>query len=260
MGIRYGQHFLTDQSVVSEIIGRFNPSGPIIEVGPGRGALTHFLLKRPNPLMVIEIDSVLQDYWQKRALKLPQLHVMERDVLSFDWNEWNAWHPGPFAIISNLPYEISGPFLIRLAKHTHLWTECLLMLQLEIVRKVLAEPGHHEYGRLSVQMQRHCYLEALDVIPPTAFSPPPRVQSQLLALKPRKDTYDVSCEIVWDEMLRLAFCHRRQMIRRTFKAFNVDWEFIGLDGALRPENLSVTDWVKLSNYLKVLGMMDSLSL
>lgn len=249
MGARFGQHFLTDQDVVSDILQQFQPIGPVIEVGPGKGALTHFLLQRPNPLMVIEIDTALQYFWQKRAESVSNLHVKACDVLSFDWNELESWLPSPFAIISNLPYEISGPFLIRLAKHTHLWSEAVLMLQLEIVSKVIAMPGSHDYGRLSVQMQRHCYLDPGRIVLPDSFSPPPRVYSQLLSLKPRTDVAVVNCELVWDVMLREAFCHRRQMIRRTFRDQNVDWVSIGLDGTMRPENLDVSAWVRLANVL-----------
>lgn len=254
MGKKFGQHFLTDQQVVSGIMSNFNPSGPVIEVGPGKGALTHFLLKRPNPLLVVEIDNELQVHWQKRSEEIEHLQVLAKDVLSFDWNEWTQWQQGPFAIISNLPYEISGPFLIRLAKNTHLWHECLLMLQYEIVQKVIAKPGTSHCGRLSVQLQRHCHVHAGDMIAPSSFSPPPRVNSQLLMLKPRAEIEHVDCETTWDNMLRIAFCSRRQMLRRTFKPYDVLWDDLSIDGCQRPENLSVSDWVRLCNYLSVKGL------
>lgn len=250
MGQRFGQHFLKDKALIQDIIKNFNPSGPIIEIGPGLGALTYTLLALNNPLWVIEIDHALQTLWDNKRIDYPHLSVIKSDVLAMDWEQWRTWHNEPFNIISNLPYEISGPFLIRLAKHTHVWSQTTLLLQKDIVQKVLAMPSQHNYGRLSVQVQRYCDLIPGRTVAPGAFQPPPKVMSQFLHLTPKKNILKVPSEALWDDMLRMAFSHRRQMLRRIFKDYPIDWQYIGIDPTVRPENLSVEQWVHVSYALE----------
>ena len=253
MGARFGQHFLCDANIINHIITQFNPTGPIIEIGPGRGALTNHLLRKKLPLWVIEIDREYQSYWQQQIPQHPQLTVISSDVLELDWSQFNSWHHDSFQIISNLPYEISGPFLVRLAQQKFNWSNALIMLQQEMVQKVIAVPGKHAYGRLSVQLQRHCHLQPGRVIAATAFKPAPKVVSQLLSLQPRLEKITVPNEAVWDEMLRLAFCHRRQMLRRIFKEYSIPWTDIMISETSRPENLTVSDWGLLSYALHDAG-------
>jgi 16S rRNA (adenine1518-N6/adenine1519-N6)-dimethyltransferase len=246
VGQRFGQHFLKDQSIIRDLIRAFDPSGPVIEIGPGKGALTYPLLDTHKPLWVIEIDSVLQEHWDQERGHHPQLQVIKGDVLAYDWMEWGRWSSEKFSIISNLPYEISGPFLVRLAQHHILWSKAVILLQQEIVQKVLSSPSHHNYGRLSVQVQRYCNVKAGRIVTPGAFQPPPKVMSQFLWLTPRNDIPSVPSEALWDDLLREAFCHRRQMMRRIFKRYPVDWEGIEIDPTARPENLGVDAWVRFT--------------
>lgn len=245
MGARYGQHFLVDDAVVAEIIADCPSTHPIIEIGPGSGALTHSLLGAGVPLLLIEIDSKWHSHWENYRDTHPHLSVIRADVLTVSWEDIRRWQAPPYTIVSNLPYEISGPFLIRLARAWGLWGRAVLMLQEEIVQKLLAAPGSRAYGRLSIQVQRYCDVVAGQKVPPSSFSPPPKVDSQCVLLYPKKDPIQVPCERVWEEMLATAFSRKRQMLRRIFKAKKIDWDALGIDATQRPEDLDLAAWARL---------------
>lgn len=249
MGAKFGQHFLIDDQIISHIVDSCDMQQPLVEVGPGRGALTLHFLKHAKAILLIEVDKDLQKYWSLKLSSYPHAKLLCADVLDLDWQEWVSWAQGKVNVVSNLPYEISGPFLIRLASNTELWNKALLMLQYEIVQKLISSPSNSNYSRLSVQLQRHCNIEELMIVYPSSFAPPPKVDSQLVMLSPKDIKYNVKSEACWEYILRYAFSHKRQMLRRIFKKYSIKWDELCIQDTDRPSDLSVEKWVSLCNYL-----------
>ncbi|AFN36367.1 16S rRNA (adenine(1518)-N(6)/adenine(1519)-N(6))-dimethyltransferase RsmA [Taylorella equigenitalis] len=244
---RFGQHFLTDQSVPDEIVRKLslNASDCVVEIGPGLSALTNVLLSKLNHLYVIEIDRDL-------AAKLRKTHdeskltVIESDVLDVDFSIF----PTPLRIVGNLPYNISSPILFHLLKYADSVVDQHFMLQKEVVDRMVAKPGSSEYGRLSVMLQERYKMHSILDVPPEAFTPPPKVDSAVVKMlplasdRPKPKSYDVFSKVV-----QQAFSQRRKMLRGVLKSYDIDWEFLNINEALRAEDLGVDDYIKLSDFI-----------
>jgi 16S rRNA (adenine1518-N6/adenine1519-N6)-dimethyltransferase len=220
---RFGQHFLVDQSMIERIVAEIDPrrGERIVEIGPGLGALTRPLLARCGALTVIEIDRDLAGRWRETA----GVAVVEADVLQVDFAAlaaaWPALAPDAtesagLRIVGNLPYNISSPILFHLLPVAASIRDQHLMLQHEVVERIVAEPGGGEYGRLSVMLQWRYQVEPLLEVPPDAFDPPPRVDSAVVRMVPRR-TADIDATIapVLEQLVAVAFSQRRKLLRHT---------------------------------------------
>jgi 16S rRNA (adenine1518-N6/adenine1519-N6)-dimethyltransferase len=209
---RFGQHFLGDAAVVAAIVDAVapRPGQALVEIGPGLGALTAPLLARCGALSVIELDRDLAARLRQR----PGLAVIEADVLRVDFAALARAGGQPLRIVGNLPYNISTPILFHLLDAAAHWRDAHLMLQKEVVTRMAAAPGGRNYGRLSVMLQWRCRIEPLFEVPPSAFEPPPRVDSALVRLRPLATPPAVD-ERLLGELVTLAFSQRRKLLRHT---------------------------------------------
>jgi 16S rRNA (adenine1518-N6/adenine1519-N6)-dimethyltransferase len=250
---RFGQHFLNDSQVIQRLIDVIAPKTGqhIVEIGPGQGALTIPVLAKMGKLDVVELDRDLIPILTLRCKEHGTLRVHQADALEFDFSSLE--HPsGLLRIIGNLPYNISTPLLFHLLEYAAEIQDMHFMLQKEVVQRLAATVGNSHYGRLSIMVQYHCDVIALFDVPPEAFTPPPKVESSVVRLIPHK-TIDFFAKDYkhFADVVRQAFNQRRKTLRNCLKTFmnDNDWAMSGINPQLRPEQLSVKDYVKLSNAL-----------
>jgi len=247
---RFGQHFLHDPGIIRRIIDAIAPAPGerLVEVGPGRGALTWGLLARAGALDVIEIDRDLARSLAADPRAEDRLHVHVENVLHTDFFALRGDGP-PLRIVGNLPYNISTPLLFRLLQQHAAVGDMYFMLQKEVVDRMAAQPGGKEYGRLTVMLAAHAEVEALFDVGPGAFQPRPKVWSAIVRLRP---TPAPRFEIGDDGMLRMlvtaAFSHRRKTLRNGLKTLlsAEDIEACGIDPQLRPETLAPAQFGQLA--------------
>jgi 16S rRNA (adenine1518-N6/adenine1519-N6)-dimethyltransferase len=247
---RFGQHFLTDQAVIADIVAaiRPQPGDAMVEIGPGLGALTAPLAAVLRHLHVIEIDRDIAA--RLRQSYPPQrLSVHEGDVLEFDFSEL----PRELRVVGNLPYNISTPLLFHLARYAERIRDMHFMLQKEVVERMVATPGGRDYGRLSVMLQYRFEMELLLEVAPGAFSPPPQVESAVVRMHPRpRAQLNAASEQALEQVVRGAFAQRRKTLRNSLAGLLAagDYAALGIAPGLRAENLAVADFVAISNYLE----------
>lgn len=250
---RFGQNFLRDPVITRAIIAAIAPQADqhLLEVGPGNGELTRWLVDRVQHLDAVEIDRDLIAALLPLTVKKSNFSLHNADILGFDLNALKA-EPGTLRVIGNLPYNISTPLLFHLLNYKILICDIHVMLQAEVVERIVAQPGRHAYGRLTVMLQYHCQVKKLFVIPPTAFNPVPQVDSALIRLTPYATLPTVAQDYtVFTDIVRLAFSQRRKMLRNTLKS-RLDASALrdlAISPMARAEELSVKDYVKISDYL-----------
>ncbi len=247
---RLGQHFLHDAGVISRIVNAIQPGAgaPLVEIGPGRGALTRALLASGQPVSVIEVDRDLVAHLTRELGAAGTLQIYEADALEFDFHCFGR----PVRVVGNLPYNISTPLLFHLLDQVDCIEQMLFMLQKEVVDRICATPGGREYGRLTVMVQARCAVERLFNVGSGAFHPPPRVESALVRLIPRPDfVQTIRDPGLFSDLVRGAFQQRRKMLRNALRAVIADpgpvLERQRLDGAARPETLTVAQFIALAN-------------
>jgi 16S rRNA (adenine1518-N6/adenine1519-N6)-dimethyltransferase len=229
---RFGQHFLHDPRVLARIVDAVAPSREdfIVEIGPGEGALTRPLLARSERIQVVELDRDLAARFDD-----PRIAVYQADALELDFGRFAAG----MRIVGNLPYNISTPLLFHLARFADKVRDMHFMLQLEVVERMVAAPSTPQYGRLSVALQARFRMTKLFNVSKGAFRPPPKVESAFVRLVPREKPLEVD-----EDLLRQAFSARRKQLRNALPG--IDFAALGIDAALRPENLSPEDYARLS--------------
>jgi 16S rRNA (adenine1518-N6/adenine1519-N6)-dimethyltransferase len=244
---RFGQHFLHDPGVLRRIVDAIAPApgDGIVEIGPGEGALTRVLLARLPRLTAIEID---RDLAARLAEEFPpeRLTIHCADALEFDFS---ALAPDS-RIVGNLPYNISTPFLFHVAEHAARFRDLHFMLQREVVDRMVAKASTSDYGRLSVMLQTRFRMKKLFSVAPGAFRPPPKVESAIVRLEPipQAELPKMDSKIFAD-LVRRAFSARRKTLRNALALNGEDFETLRLDPKLRPENLSPSDYVRISELL-----------
>ncbi len=249
---RFGQHFLHDRNVIERILRVIDPQPEdrLLEIGPGRGALTWPLLERCDRLTVIELDRDLAPMLEREAGGRGELEVINADILTFDLS---AIADGrKFRLVGNLPYNISTPLMFRLLGFAELITDMHFMVQKEVAQRIVAAAGEDHYGRLSVMLQASCDCDRLFDVAPGCFRPPPKVQSSVIRLRPldppRADLGDAAN---FSAVVQAAFGQRRKTVANSLKSL-IDRDTIidcGIDPGLRAENLGIAEFAKLSNTL-----------
>lgn len=249
-----GQHFLFDGSLLRKIVeGAGVEAGErVLEIGPGPGGLTRALLEAGARVLALEADARMVEHLE--GLGLEGLDLRRADALETDYLALAREVGGPFRLVANLPYNISGPLLARLFRQRSAFTSMTVMLQREVADRLLAEAGGRERGRLSVLAQTFFSLRRILRVPAGAFRPPPKVESavlrlDLLAAPVAPIDHE---ERLW-AAVRMAFGHRRKTLRNALKAWGGDAEAAfsaaGLSGGERPEELACAQWVALANAL-----------
>jgi 16S rRNA (adenine1518-N6/adenine1519-N6)-dimethyltransferase len=239
---RFGQHFLHDRGVISRIIGAVAPAPGerLVEVGPGRGALTWDLLERARSLDVIEIDRDLARELQQDARATAGLRVHVQSVLDTDFMQLRG-DGAPLRVVGNLPYNISTPLLFRLLAQHGAIADMHFMLQKEVVDRITAQPATKDYGRLTVMVAASAHAEALFDVGPGAFSPHPKVWSAIVRLRPALGSrFDIGDAGVLRSLVTAAFSQRRKTLRNGLKSLlsAQQIEDCGIDPQLRPETLT----------------------
>ena len=246
---KFGQNFLKDAAIIHSIIQSINPlpNDLVIEIGPGLGALTKPLLEKTNRLLAIELDRDIVS-WMENEYSKKNITIFNEDVLNFNFNQFDQ----KIRIVGNLPYNISTPILFKCIDNILNIKDLHFMLQKEVVDRMIAIPSSPEYGRLSVMLQYYFAMEHLVDVPKESFEPEPKVESSFVRLIPYEQYPFIANNIEqFARIVKEAFSQRRKTIRNTLKSFisENDFEKIGINPQLRAENLSVSDFVKISNYL-----------
>jgi 16S rRNA (adenine1518-N6/adenine1519-N6)-dimethyltransferase len=238
---RFGQHFLHDPAVIERIAAAVDPqSGDrLVEIGPGRGALTRHLLSRCGALDAIEIDRDLAALLRTEFAGSPGFVLHESDALDFDFAALAHERGGRLRVIGNLPYNISTPLLFHLLGNSGVLCDLHVMLQKEVIARMAASPGDPDYGRLTIMLAPWVTIERLFDVGPGAFQPPPRVWSAVARLTVRpKPAFSVSEH--FGTVVTAAFAQRRKTLRNGLRhLLSLEQiEAAGLDPGSRPETIS----------------------
>lgn len=248
---RFGQNFLHDRGVIARIINSVNPAveDHLLEIGPGQGALTRPLAATGARLDCVELDRDLAAYLQKEFAGSSRVTIYQHDILKFDLHQLST-SPGQLRIIGNLPYNISTPVLFTLLQQHALIKDMTFMLQLEVVQRMAAGAGDKSYGRLSLMLQYYCEVIHLFNVPSAAFTPRPKVSSAIVRLVPHQRFPMQAKDAAWLQIvIRTAFNQRRKTLKNSLKTI-ISEEVLNslpIDGSLRPENLTLADYVLISD-------------
>ncbi len=249
---RFGQHFLTDQGIIEDIVQAIAPQAgqAMVEIGPGLAALTQPLVERLGHLTVIELDRDLAAQLRTH----PQLNVVEADVLKVDFRllartlcdaEQAEGVPG-IRVVGNLPYNISTPILFQLLDVADVVQDQHFMLQKEVIDRMVAQPATGDYGRLSVMLQWRYDMENVLSVPPESFDPPPRVDSAIVRMLPRPEPAKVDFQLL-SELVRVAFSQRRKLLRHSLGKWLEQRQFSGsFNLHRRAEEVPVAEYVLLA--------------
>jgi 16S rRNA (adenine1518-N6/adenine1519-N6)-dimethyltransferase len=244
---RFGQHFLSDDFVLSQISSalKLASTDSLFEIGPGQGALTAALYGEPQRYRAVEIDRDLVPPLQQR---FPDLQLISADVLAVPMQDLLA--DGPWRVVGNLPYNITSPLLGALFDALDLVTDVHVMVQKEVALRIASPPGTKTYGRLTVAAQVRVATELLFEVAPESFTPPPAVDSAVIRLTPLPPEQQLPAAqlAALDQVLRTAFAQRRKRLTNALRTLAVDWDAVAVDPALRPDQVSVAEYVRLAQW------------
>lgn len=248
---RFGQHFLHDSSIIQHIIRLINPlpGQSMVEIGPGRGALTKPLLQVIQRLQAIELDRDLIPSLQHQCQGLGELSIHSADALTFDFSRL-CHDTHLLRVVGNLPYNIATPLIFHLFSQASYIGDMHVMLQREVVERMVARPATAAYGRLSVMTQYHSQVELLLTVSPAAFRPSPKVESAFVRVRPyREPPVKVNDEKWFAEVVRQAFSQRRKTLRNAMRPVltTTAIKAAGINPDLRSERLTLQDFATLSN-------------
>ena len=245
-----GQHFLTDLSIAKAIADTVDacPELPVLEVGPGMGVMTQFLVEKPRPLKVVEIDRESVAWLNEHFPKLRE-NILGEDFLRMDLQ--TVFDGQPFVLTGNYPYDISSQIFFKMLDNKELIPCCTGMIQREVAQRMAAEPGSKTYGILSVLIQAWYNVEYLFTVDEHVFNPPPKVKSAVIRMT-RNEVSDLGCdERLFKRLVKAVFNQRRKMLRVSLKQMlPADSPFFTLHSSLltkRPEQLSIPQFVELTN-------------
>jgi len=246
---RFGQHFLTDRSIIEDIIGAIapQPDDVMVEIGPGLAAMTQPLVERLGKLTVIELDRDLAVQLRARA----QLNVIQSDVLKVDFKALadTLGANGRLRVVGNLPYNISTPILFHLLDAVDVIADQHFMLQKEVIDRMVAQPSTSDYSRLSVMLQWRYAMDNVLFVPPASFDPPPRVDSAIVRMVPLATPPVVDVALL-SELVQVAFSQRRKLLRHTLGQWLTTRGFTGaFDVQRRAQEVPVAQYVALAQQL-----------
>lgn len=249
---RFGQNFLHDARIIHRIVSSISPREhePVLEIGPGQGALTELLLPCKPRLTVVEIDRDLVAMLRQKFSHHAHFTLVEGDALQLDLSSLNV-EPHSLRVVGNLPYNISTPLLFHLLEQRFYIRDMHFMLQKEVVQRLAAEPGSKDYGRLSIMAQYVCDVVPLFDVPPGCFFPPPKVMSAIVRMQPREPELAAHNVKTLSLLVNTAFQQRRKTLRNTLKTLVNEEQMrtANVNPDARAETLSVADFVRLANVL-----------
>ncbi|WP_348666561.1 16S rRNA (adenine(1518)-N(6)/adenine(1519)-N(6))-dimethyltransferase RsmA [Arsenophonus symbiont of Ornithomya chloropus] len=251
---RFGQIFLTDPYIINNIIKIFNPKDnqEIIEIGPGLGVLTLPLMKYVKHMTVIELDRNLAFRLMKNPKLKHKLTILQNDAMKIDFGAIARSKGKQIRILGNLPYNISIPLIFHLFNYIHTITDMCFMLQKEVINRLITKKNMKTYGHLSIMTQYYCQIEHILTVPPSSFTPSPKVESGIVRLIPHKKNYYPICNIkILNAITKLAFSQRRKIITNSLKKlFSIqDFKNLNINPNSRAENISIKKYCKLANLI-----------
>lgn len=256
---RFGQNFLHDAGIIERIVNSIGPKPGqhIVEIGPGRGAITELLLDATEgELDVVELDRDLIPILKAQFFRHENLRIHEADALQFDFATLLK-NDEPMRLVGNLPYNISTPLMFHLLSYADRIKDMHFMLQKEVVQRLCAAPGDSAYGRLGIMMQYHCEARYLFTVPPGAFTPAPKVDSAIVRLTPRKQRKrDAIDYAMFERVVKTSFAQRRKTLKNNLKGLATDDDFaeLNIKPSERAENIAIDDFVRLANHLHERGV------
>jgi len=249
-----GQHFLTDLSIAKRIADTVDEPYadlPVLEVGPGMGVMTQYLVEKPRPLKVVEIDRESVAYLNENFPKLRE-NILGADFLRMDLNE--VFGGQQFVLTGNYPYDISSQIFFKMLDNRDLIPCCTGMIQHEVAVRMAAKPGNKQYGILSVLIQAWYNVEYLFTVEPNVFNPPPKVQSAVIRMT-RNEVQHLGCdEQLFKRVVKTVFNQRRKMLRVSLKQLQTENALAVIAqspfATLRPEQLTIAQFVELTNMIE----------
>ena len=250
---RFGQNFLNDPYIIDGIVSAINPQPGqnLVEIGPGLGAITESVGREVDSFTVIELDRDLAERLRRHPELSKKLTIYEGDAMRFDFTQLVKPN-NRLRIFGNLPYNISTPLMFHLFEYHKDIQDMHFMLQKEVVNRLAAGPGTKAYGRLTVMAQYYCKIVPVLEVPPTAFIPPPKVDSAVVSLSPYETLPYPATNLNWlDRVCREGFNQRRKTVRNCYKSLASAevLEQLGINPSMRPENLTLEQFVDLANWL-----------
>ena len=250
---RFGQHFLNDAGVLQRITDAvaLRPAQRVLEIGPGTGALTEYLAAiEGTRYTAIEIDRDLVPQLQQR---FPALQVINADVLSVDLQQLLGTATDGWRVVGNLPYNISSPLILKFVHYAHSAPGSIrdmhFMLQKEMADRMRATPSTKAWGRLSVMVQLFAEVENLFDVPPSSFTPPPKVDSAVVRIRPRA-TVDLPAQLsTLDQILRQAFSARRKRLSNALKSLNIDWSEMQAQPNWRADDVGAAEFLQIAQWV-----------
>jgi len=258
---RLGQHFLVDRNILDKVIrtAEVTKEDVVLEVGPGLGEMTFGLSQKAKRVIAIEIDSKLVNQLRIKFEDIPNLEIVQGDILKYDFSPLFQKAGRPMKVVANLPYQISTPLLFRFLEEREKFSSLLLMLQKEVAQRLIASPGNKEYGPLSIFVQRVSEVSIRFFIKPIAFFPPPKVDSALVEIRWRKSPLvDLEDEGWFKKVVQGCFNYRRKTLINGLrysglplpKDIEQRMKRIHLNPQRRPETLTIKEFSSLAEILK----------
>jgi 16S rRNA (adenine1518-N6/adenine1519-N6)-dimethyltransferase len=253
---RFGQNFLIDHGIIRDIVRAVHPhkDDQIVEIGPGKGAITQLLADSCDNLSVIELDRDLVPWLKVKFEHHPNFQLFQADALQFDFAQL-VKEDRPIRIVGNLPYNISTPLIFHLLSYSTQVRDMHFMLQKEVVKRMAAQAGDSAYGRLGIMVQYYCAVENLFEVPPTSFDPAPKVDSAIVRLVPYQELPHKATNIkTLENLVNVAFQQRRKTLRNALKQLLSPEiiEQLPIDTSARAEEISLAEYVATSNLLDTL--------
>jgi len=243
---KWGQNFLVDNNLLEKIINnvKIDSNENVLEIGPGQGALSEKLVGICNELHMVEIDRDLIAIL-KQHNKLSQAEIINQDILKVDLPALDIENP---VVVGNIPYNITSPIVFWLIKYLASWNRAYLMVQKELAQRLTAKIGTKDYSRLTVMTSLYFDIKICFLISPNVFLPKPKVQSAFIEIIKKENSSHHNINLKsFDQVVRMAFNQRRKMLRNSLSSLNIDIKNCGIDFTERPEQLSVEDFIQISN-------------
>jgi 16S rRNA (adenine1518-N6/adenine1519-N6)-dimethyltransferase len=258
---RWGQHFLVDRNILNKVIrtAQVGKDDVILEIGPGLGEMTLALARQAKKVIAVEIDPKLTEILKEKLKCYPNVEVTQRDILKADFSQFLGKEGQPIKVVANLPYQISTPILFRFIDSKRIFSTLTLMLQREVAERMVALPGRKEYGPLSIFVQSASSPSICFFIKPSAFFPPPKVESAVVHMVWKERTIVEPKDEDWfKRIVRACFGYRRKTLLNALKhsALPLPKELekrmgkIGIDPRRRPETLRIQEFTRLSEVLR----------
>ncbi len=246
---KLGQNFLCDQNVAQWIVDQLEikPGDTVVEVGPGTGALTEFVVPVADKVILIEFDARLADRLKTIFAEVDHVTVHHADAARFDVRD--LFPTGPIKFLGNLPYSSGGAILRNFLNRPSLVTRAVVMLQKEFIDRIVAKPRTKDYGILSLRMQAEWDSQPIKTVPPEAFYPRPQIDSTVMVVEPTKEQWPAYDHRFYDELIRRGFAQRRKMLRKAMPE-HLDWSTVCAEVEItetcRAEELSLKTWIELT--------------